>query len=125
MKIVNTLNAPSALGPYSQAILLENGFLYTSGQIGIDPKNNILVENDIALQTKNVLNNLKAILNEAGYSEKNVVKATIFLTDLSHFALVNQLYQDFFEEHKPARSCIEVNRLPKNALIEIEVIAYK
>ncbi|MGI6710710.1 MAG: RidA family protein [Bacilli bacterium] len=124
MKIINSNKAPNALGPYSQGIYLENGFLFLSGQIAIDPKSNALVEKDITLQTKMVLKNIKEILNEACFSINDVVKTTIFLTDLNNFAFVNTLYQDFFENHKPARSCVEVSRLPKDALIEIEVIAY-
>lgn len=125
MKIINSNKAPNALGPYSQGILLENGFLFLSGQIALDPKTNALVEKDITLQTKMVLNNIKEILNEALFSIEDVVKTTIFLSDLNNFSLVNELYQDFFVGHKPARSCVEVARLPKDALIEIEVIAYR
>jgi len=124
-KIIHTDDAPKAIGPYSQAIITNsNELIFTSGQIGIDPSTSDLVEG-IEKQTHQVFKNLIAILNESGSSLKNVVKTTVLLKDINTFALVNKIYESYFGEHKPARSCFEVANLPKNALIEIEVVAYK
>ncbi|GIW64321.1 MAG: reactive intermediate/imine deaminase [Patescibacteria group bacterium] len=123
IKIVNSNNAPKAIGPYSQAVIFDN-LIFCSGQIGIDPKTNSLVEG-IENQTKQILNNIKNILQEANSSLENVLKTTIFLTDINHFSIVNKIYEDFFKNHKPARSTVTVAKLPKDALIEIEVIAVK
>ncbi|HOA63382.1 MAG: RidA family protein [Acholeplasmataceae bacterium] len=124
MKIINTKNAPAAIGPYSQAILVNN-ILFTSGQIPINPETNEIVSSDIEEQTKQVLKNIKAILEEAGYNLNDVAKTTIYLKDLQHFGTVNKLYEEFFNGHKPARTTIEVSRLPKDVLIEIDAIALK
>lgn len=124
MKIINTLNAPQAIGPYSQAILKDN-FLFASGQIPIDPKTQQIISNDIVKQTQQVLNNMLAIVKEANLNITDIVKTTIFLTDLNNFGAVNKTYEDFFKTHKPARSTVEVSRLPKDVLIEIEFIAIK
>lgn len=124
MKIINTKNAPAAIGPYSQAILVNN-ILFTSGQIPINPETNEIVSFDIEEQTKQVLKNIKAILEEAGYNLNDVAKTTIYLKDLQHFGTVNKLYEEFFNGHKPARTTIEVSRLPKDVLIEIDAIALK
>lgn len=121
-KIIHTPKAPAAIGPYSQAIVAD-GFLYTSGQLGIDPETGTLPP-DIAGQTEQSLKNIRAILEEAGLRINDVVKTVIYLKDLSDFTLVNEIYAAFFGDHKPARSCVEVSRLPKNGLVEIEAVAY-
>ncbi|HOB15621.1 MAG TPA: RidA family protein [Defluviitoga sp.] len=119
---INTLKAPKAIGPYSQAVRVE-GFLFISGLLPIDPKSGQMVEMEIRSQTLQVMNNLVAILEAASLETSNVVKTTIFLKDLNYFNEVNEIYGGFFKEIPPARSCIEVSRLPKDALIEIEAIA--
>ena len=119
--IIQTPKAPAAIGPYSQAIMA-NGFLFTSGQLGIDPESGTLPPN-IAGQAKQSLQNLGAILEEAGYQKSDVIKTVIFLKNMADFGTVNEIYAAFFGEHKPARSCIEVAALPKNGLIEIEAVA--
>ena len=121
MKYINTANAPAAIGPYSQAVSA-NGFLFLSGQLGLDPVNMILVDG-IEAQTHQIFKNIKAILNEAGKDVSHIVKTTIFLTSMDDFTLVNVIYADYFGDHRPARSTIAVTRLPKNALIEIECVA--
>lgn len=123
-EIIKTDLAPQAIGPYSQAIMLE-GFLYTSGQIALDPITGKMVDGDIEEQTVRVMENLKAILEAAGMGFNNVVKTTVFITDMDDFDKVNRIYGKYFGENPPARSCVEVSRLPKNALIEIELIAHK
>lgn len=121
MKVIKTLEAPAAIGPYSQAIKA-NGFLFVSGQIPLTP-NGELAGDDIKTQTKQVLKNLKAILKEADLSLKDTVKTTIFLKSMDDFSVVNEIYAQAFKEHKPARSTIEISKLPKDVLIEIELIA--
>jgi len=121
MKIVSTNHAPAAIGPYSQGIIVNNLF-YSSGQIPLTAQGE-MVTGDIAEQTHQVFKNLKAVLSEAGASLETVVKATVFLKDMNSFADFNEVYGQYFSEHKPARSCVEVARLPKDALVEIEVIA--
>jgi 2-iminobutanoate/2-iminopropanoate deaminase len=123
MKIVSTTNAPAAIGPYSQAIVV-NDMVFTSGQIALMPDGTFL-EGDVEAQTTQVLENLKAVLKEAGSGLKKVVKTTIFLANMDDFAKVNEVYGAFFKEHKPARSTVGVKTLPKNALVEIEAIAVK
>ncbi len=123
MKIVSTTNAPAAIGPYSQAIVV-NDMVFTSGQIALKPDGSFL-EGDVEAQTTQVLENLKAVLKEAGSSLKKVVKTTIFLANMDDFAKVNDVYGSFFKENKPARSTVGVKTLPKNALVEIEAIAVK
>ncbi|ARU47776.1 putative enamine/imine deaminase [Sulfurospirillum diekertiae] len=123
MKIVSTTNAPAAIGPYSQAIVV-NDMVFTSGQIALKPDGSFL-EGDVEAQTTQVLENLKAVLKEAGSSLKKVVKTTIFLANMDDFAKVNEVYGSFFKENKPARSTVGVKSLPKNALVEIEAIAVK
>ncbi|MEC1438967.1 RidA family protein [Bacillus sonorensis] len=120
-KVVQTKEAPEAIGPYTQGIIVNNMF-YSSGQIPLTPAGE-MVKGDITEQTHQVFRNLKAVLKEAGASLKTVVKATVFLADMNQFAEVNEVYGQYFHEHKPARSCVEVARLPKDALVEIEVIA--
>lgn len=122
MQIIFTEKAPKPIGPYSQAIKYEN-LIFISGQIAIDPQTNQFVDGDIKTQTKIILENIKAILEEAGLSLNHIIKTTIFLTDLTLFSDFNEIYEEYFNQHKPARSTVEVRRLPKNALIEIEVLA--
>lgn len=118
---VQTKNAPQAIGPYSQGIVVNNLF-YSSGQIPLRP-DGTLVEGDVQVQATQVFENLKAVLEEAGASLNTVVKATVFIKDMNDFAALNEVYGDYFSDHKPARSCVEVARLPKDVLVEIEVIA--
>ena len=120
MKKIVTKNAPQAIGPYSQAILA-NGFIYTSGQLGIHPDTGILDE-DIKNQANQAFANIKGILEEANSSLDKVVKTTVFVTDMAYFPVVNEIYETYFKE-RPARSFVSVKSLPKNAKIEIEVIA--
>ena len=121
--IINTDKAPAAIGPYSQAISI-NGMLFTSGQLGIDPATGALPEG-VEAQTEQSLKNLDAILIEAGCAKTDVVKTTVFIKNMGDFPTVNGIYERFFGEHKPARSCIEVARLPKDGLVEIEAVAVK
>lgn len=121
MKIVQTTEAPAAIGPYSQGIVVNNMF-YSSGQIPLTAAGEML-NGGVKEQTHQVFSNLKAVLNEAGASLNTVVKATVFIKDMNDFAAINEVYGEYFSEHKPARSCVEVARLPKDALVEIEVIA--
>ncbi|WP_404406631.1 RidA family protein [Jeotgalibacillus malaysiensis] len=121
MKFVQTDQAPQAIGPYSQGMVVNNMF-YSSGQIPLTPEGS-LVEGSIEDQTHQVFSNLKAVLEEAGASFSTVVKVMVFLDDLSDFNAVNAIYADYFGDHRPARSCVEVSKLPKGAGIEIEVIA--
>ncbi|MGE8207420.1 RidA family protein [Heyndrickxia sp. NPDC080065] len=121
MKIVSTKNAPAAIGPYSQGIVVNNVF-YSSGQIPLTA-DGTLVSEDIKEQTHQVFKNLDAVLKEAGASLETVVKATVFIKNMDDFSIINEIYGQYFSEHKPARSCVEVSRLPKDVLIEIEVIA--
>ena len=120
-RIIQSKNAPAAIGPYSQAIMA-GGLLYTSGQLGLDPDTGALPET-IEEQTKPSLKNIQAILEEAGLQKTDVIKTVVFLKNMSDFAVVNGIYADFFGEHKPARSCVEVTQLPKGGLVEIEVVA--
>ncbi len=119
---VSSPNAPKAIGPYSHAIKTGN-LIYTSGQIGLSPTTGALAGDDISTQTRQALDNLKAVLQEAESDMAHVVKVTIFLKDLNDYAKVNDIYKDYFPELKPARSAVQVARLPKDALIEIECVA--
>lgn len=121
MKFVQTNKAPSAIGPYSQAVVA-NGMVYTSGQIALTPQG-VMLENDVVIQTKQVLENLKAVLQEAGSSMDMVVKTTIFIDSMDDFAVINEIYEEAFGTHKPARATVAVKTLPKNALVEIDAIA--
>ena len=121
IKTIRTQNAPEAIGPYSQAIIA-GGMLFTSGQLGINPATNLLPEG-IKAQTKQSLQNIKAILEEAGLDITDVIKTVVFIQNMADFPVVNEIYASFFGNHKPARSCVEVSQLPKGGLIEIEVIA--
>lgn len=122
MKKIHTDKAPAAVGPYSQATVI-NGMVYTSGQIALDPATGELVGETIEEQAKQVMENLKAILAEAGTKPENVVKTLCFLTDMNDFAAFNEVYAGCFTE-KPARSCVAVKSLPKGAICEVEVIAF-
>ena len=122
-KIINAENAPAAVGPDCHAVEAGN-FVFTSGQIGLDPNTQELAEG-IEAQTKQVLENLKAVLKAAGLTLSDVIKTTVFLDDVSDFGVVNEIYETYFNDSKPARSCVEAGALPKGALIEIEVIAAK
>ncbi|MGZ8269932.1 MAG: RidA family protein [Methylophilus sp.] len=121
MQVVQTANAPAAIGPYSQAIKVGT-MLYTSGQIPLRP-DGTMVEGDITVQTQQVLSNLKAILNDSGVDFANVIKTTVFLKNLDDFVAMNTIYAQAFGLHTPARSTVQVAKLPKDALVEIEVIA--
>lgn len=122
-KMINAQHAPAAVGPYCHAVQAGN-FVFTSGQIGLDPESQELVEG-IEAQTKQVLENLTEVLRAAGLDMSDVIKTTVFLDDVNDFAVVNGIYETYFGNSKPARSCVEVAALPKGALIEIEVIAVK
>ena len=122
MQMINTDKAPKAIGPYSQAVKYEN-FLFVSGQIALDPKTGELVGSTVEEQTRQVMENIKAILEEAELNFNHVVKTTIYLKNINDFDKVNRIYGEYFTEHKPARATIEVSNLPKGALVEIEVIA--
>lgn len=124
MKVINTKNAPAAVGPYVQAIEAGN-MVFVSGQIPFVPSTMTKAGEDITSQAKQSLENVKAVLEAAGCTMNDVVRCGIFLKDMNDFAKVNEVYAQYFNEHKPARSCVEVARLPKDVLIEIEAIAYK
>ena len=119
---VATTKAPAAIGPYSQGIIV-NGMLYASGQIPIIPATGEIAQGDITVQAKQVMLNIGEILKEAGTAYENVVKTTCFLKNMEDFSLFNEIYSQYFKDHKPARSCFAVAQLPKDALVEIEVIA--
>jgi 2-iminobutanoate/2-iminopropanoate deaminase len=121
-EIISTKDAPQAIGPYSQAIKA-NGFIYTSGQIAIDPSTQKVVAGDVAAQTERVLRNLSEILEAAGSGLGKVVRSTVFLKNMDDFAAMNQIYGKYFSSAPPARSTVEVARLPKDVLVEIDVIA--
>ena len=122
-KIVYTNNAPEAVGPYNQAIF-SNNILFISGQVGIDPINGNMKNGNIKEETIQVMNNLKAILNEVNFDCNNVIKSTIYLSNMENFTIVNEVYGSFFKKnYLPARVTVEVSRLPKNANVEIDMIA--
>ncbi len=121
MQYIQTNKAPSAIGPYSQAIVVDN-MVYISGQIALTTDGNMIGQ-DIKAQTKQVLNNLQEVLLCANSSLKKIIKTTIYLSDMDNFIEVNNIYADFFGSHKPARSTVAVKTLPKNALVEIDAIA--
>ncbi|MDO7252738.1 RidA family protein [Helicobacter cappadocius] len=123
MKIVSTPNAPQAIGPYSQAIILGD-IIYTSGQIALRPDGSFL-DGDIISQTRQVLENLKHVLESQNSSLSKVIKTTVFLSDMNNFNQLNEVYAQYFENHKPARTTVAVKTLPRNALVEIECIAQK
>lgn len=122
LKVVHTDKAPGAVGPYSQAVLAGN-LLFLSGQIPINPATGELVKSSIEEETRQCLENAKAILEEAGTTLENVIKATVFIKDMDQFGRINEVYGQYFHTHKPARACVEVARLPKDVNVEIEMIA--
>jgi len=119
---VNTENAPAAIGPYEQAIRVGN-FLFTSGQIAMNPATGEMISGEIEEETEQTLKNLEAILSADGLSLNNVVKTTVYLADMANFARMNRVYEKFFSANKPARSCVQAAALPKGAIVEIDVIA--
>ena len=123
-KIIATNKAPQAIGPYSQAIEA-NGMLYVSGQIPLIPETGELVDGNVEVQTARVIENLKAILEAAGATLDDVVKTTVYITDMNNFGMVNAIYERYFEKDCPTRVCVEVSKLPKNAMVEIDVIAVR
>jgi 2-iminobutanoate/2-iminopropanoate deaminase len=122
MDIINSDQAPKAIGPYSQAIRAGN-IIYTSGQIALDPNTGALVEGDFSAQVHRVFANLKAVLAASGATFSNVVKATVYLTDLANFITLNEIYASYFGDTKPARTTVGVSQLPKGGLVEIDLIA--
>ena len=123
-EIISTTGAPGAIGPYSQAVKA-GGFLYVSGQLPLDPATGAFPGDDIAAQTRQSLTNLKAIVDAAGMTLTDVVRVGVFMKDMNDFAAMNAVYGEFFTENCPARAAVEVARLPKDALVEIECVAYK
>jgi 2-iminobutanoate/2-iminopropanoate deaminase len=121
-KIISTGRAPKAIGPYSQAVVM-NGFAFLSGQIPLDPETNQLIEGDIAEQTARVIENLKAVLEACGSSLDRVVKTTVFMKDMGEFPKMNEVYARYFAENPPARATVEAARLPRDVRVEIECIA--
>jgi 2-iminobutanoate/2-iminopropanoate deaminase len=121
-RIIQTDQAPAAIGPYSQAIRVGD-FLYTSGQIALDPQSGEFLSGEIEQETERTIENISAILKAGGLSLDNVIKTTVYLTDLSHFARMNHIYEKYFSGNKPARACVQVAALPKGAKVEIEAIA--
>ena len=124
-KVISTENAPKAIGPYSQAIKLDNGLLFISGQTPIVPQTGKVIEGQIVEQTYQALNNIKAIVEEAGYTMKDIVKTTCLLNTMDDFAAMNEIYAQYFTENQPARATYAVEKLPLGVLVEIEAIAYK
>ncbi|SVC66760.1 uncharacterized protein METZ01_LOCUS319614 [marine metagenome] len=121
-RAIQTDQAPAAIGPYSQAIRIGN-FLYTSGQIALDPKSGMFLSGEIEDETDQTLKNISAILKADGLNLENVVKTTVYLSDLNHFSRMNQVYEKYFSKNKPARACVQVAALPKGAKVEIDAIA--
>jgi 2-iminobutanoate/2-iminopropanoate deaminase len=121
-EVISTNEGPKAIGPYSQAIKA-NGFVFVSGQVALDPVTNTLVSGDVAFQTDRVMKNLKGILTAAGTSLEKVVKSSVFLKNMNDFSAMNEVYGKYFSSAPPARSTVEVARLPKDVLVEIDVIA--
>ncbi len=121
-EIISTPHAPAAVGPYSQAVAT-NGMIFTAGQLGLIPETGQMIEGDVAAQTRQVLQNLKAVLEAAGSGLDAIVKTTVFLQNMDDFAAMNGVYSEFFTAPFPARSTVEVAKLPKNALVEIECVA--
>lgn len=122
LRLIQTPDAPAAIGPYSQGVV-HGGVLYTAGQVPFDPATGELVEGTIAEQTERVLRNLQAILAAGGASFQTVLKATVFLRDMNDFAAMNEVYARFFGDHRPARSTVQVGRLPRDVAVEIELVA--
>lgn len=122
VRVVSTAGAPEAIGPYVQGIVA-GGFLFASGQVPIDPKTGAIVGSTVVEQAHQVLKNLQAVVAASGTTWDRVVKVTIFLTDLNAFASLNGVYAEYFSSHRPARACVEVSRLPKDALVEMDLVA--
>jgi 2-iminobutanoate/2-iminopropanoate deaminase len=122
MNFQHTNKAPAAIGPYSQAVSVD-GWLYTSGQIALDPKTEEMIDGDFAAQSQRVLDNLRAVLATVGCNFSHVVKATVFVTDMGNFPTLNELYGEAMGDNRPARSTIEVSALPKGGLVEIDLVA--
>ena len=121
-RIIQTDQAPAAIGPYSQAIRIGD-FLYTSGQIALDPESGIFLSGEIEEETEQTLKNISAILQAGGVNFENVIKTTVYLSDLNDFTRMNQVYEKYFSQNKPARACVQVAALPKGAKVEIDAIA--
>lgn len=121
-EVVSTSEAPGAIGPYSQAIKTDS-MVFVSGQLAMDPKTGVLVEGDVRVETRQALVNLQAVLEASGSNLASVVKTTVFIADMDDFPKINEVYADFFTKEPPARACVEVARLPKDARVEIEAIA--
>jgi 2-iminobutanoate/2-iminopropanoate deaminase len=122
IRSVSTDRAPAAIGPYVQAVV-SDGWIYASGQIPLDPASGELVGGDVSGQTRQVLDNLAAVLEEAGGGLSTVVKTTVFLSDMANFGAMNEIYSDYFGEHRPARACIQAAALPRGVDVEIEAVA--
>lgn len=123
--VIATNQAPAALGPYSQGIIASGELVFVSGQIPIDPQTGAVVEGDASVQAKRSMDNIAAVLAEAGATMENIVKTTIYLKDMNDFGVVNAVYEKYFENAAPARSCVQVARLPKDVQLEIEAIAVR
>lgn len=121
-KVIETPNAPAAIGPYSQAVSVD-GWTFLSGQIPLDPKTGAIVSNDVAEQTKRVLDNIRAVMEKAGGTMQNIVKTNIYIIDMNDFAKVNEVYKQYFSGEFPARATVQVSRLPKDVKVEIDAIA--
>ena len=121
-QIIHTNNAPQAIGPYSQAVMA-NGTLYVSGQIPVEPATSAIISDKVEDQARQVMENVKAVVEAAGLTLDNVVKTTVFIKNMDDFAVINGIYSEYFKENCPARACVEVARLPKDVLIEMEAIA--
>ena len=124
MDLVSTTKAPEAIGPYSQAVIA-NGLVFTAGQIALDPASMTMVGDDVARQTERVLQNLAAVLAEAGCTLSDVVKTTVYLADMADFSVMNEVYAKHFGDHRPARATVEAAALPKGGLVEIDAIAVR
>jgi len=122
MDYVSSKDAPKAIGPYSQAIKA-NGFLFASGQVALDPASGEIVAGDFSAQVRRAFDNLRAVLRAGGTDFKRVIKATVYLTDLGNFQTMNAIYAEYFGDHKPARTTVEVSKLPKGAQIEVDLVA--
>jgi len=122
-KIIETANAPAAIGPYSQAVSVD-GWVFLSGQIPLDPSTGKIISEDIARQTEQVMNNIKAVVEKVGGTMQHIVKTTIYLKDMDDFAKVNETYKKYFPSEPPARATVQVSRLPKDVSVEIDAIVF-
>lgn len=123
-KVISTKNAPSAIGPYSQGMAAKGTMVFTSGQIPLDPATGSIVGSDVEAQTRQALANVRAVLEAAGAALKDVVKTTVYLADMNDFSAMNSVYSQFFTENYPARSAVQVARLPKDVKVEVEAVAF-